>query len=250
MLATSSCVQPFSNRICLKSGSLVMLPSVHNAHITVKSKRTPIECNMHIMSYDDRPDAAKRLEQARIARGFSDAKKATTFFGWKYDTYAQHENGTRGLTRAAKQYAKAFRVSEAWLLTGEGSGPGQPQEVPLKGKVGAGAEVYALDNGSDDTVEAPAGAAPSTVAVEVSGDSMFPAYEDRTLLYYSKLLPPEQMLNRRCVVQLANGKIFVKVLRKGSGGNLYTLQSLNPLYSDITDQQVDWAAPIDWVKPR
>ncbi len=75
------------------------------------------------MTFDDRPEPAKRLEEARIARGFKEAKAAANFFGWKYDSYAQHENGTRGITRAAAQYAKAYRVSQGWLLTGEGEGP-------------------------------------------------------------------------------------------------------------------------------
>lgn len=72
---------------------------------------------------DDRPDAAKRLEVARKNRGFETAKDAARFFGWSYETYNQHENGTRGITRAADKYAKAFRVSHGWLLTGEGQGP-------------------------------------------------------------------------------------------------------------------------------
>lgn len=80
------------------------------------------------MEYDDRPDQAKRLEQARINRGFRTAKDAARFFDWKYETYIQHEQGIRGIPRAAARYAKAFRVSEAWLLTGEGSGA-------LEGKV-------------------------------------------------------------------------------------------------------------------
>ncbi|KQV27576.1 hypothetical protein ASC97_04135 [Rhizobium sp. Root1203] len=65
-----------------------------------------------------------------MARGFDEAKKAANFFGWNYSAYAQHENGTRGITRAAKMYAKAFRVSEAWLLTGEGLGPGEDTQEP------------------------------------------------------------------------------------------------------------------------
>ncbi|ATU91422.1 S24 family peptidase [Phyllobacterium zundukense] len=202
------------------------------------------------MTFDDRPEAAKRLEQARIARGFKSAKDATTFFGWNYDTYAQHENGTRGIVRAADRYAKAYRVSQGWLLTGEGDGPGMTDHVPLKGRVGAGAEVYAIDNGGDDWVDAPADADAHTVAVEVSGDSMFPAYEDGTLLYYSRLLPPDTMINRRCVVQLANERIFVKILRKGTSDNAWNLQSLNPLYPDMIDETVEWAAPIDWIKPK
>lgn len=83
---------------------------------------------MHIMSFDDRPDFAKRLENARIARGFRTAKDASRFFHWPYETYIQHEQGIRGISRASAKYAKAFRVSEGWLLTGEGT-DGPPEMV-------------------------------------------------------------------------------------------------------------------------
>ncbi|WP_310795361.1 MULTISPECIES: XRE family transcriptional regulator [unclassified Brucella] len=72
---------------------------------------------------DTRPEYAKRLEVARIARGFKTAKSACIFFGWNYNSYAQHEQGNRGISRVSAKYAKAYRVSEAWLLTGEGTGP-------------------------------------------------------------------------------------------------------------------------------
>lgn len=72
---------------------------------------------------DTRPDFAKRLEQARIARGFKTAKSACDFFGWNYNSYAQHEQGNRGIGRVSDQYARAYRVSEGWLLTGEGNPP-------------------------------------------------------------------------------------------------------------------------------
>lgn len=132
------------------------------------------------------------------------------------------------------------------------TGMSAPKEimVPLKGKVGAGQAVYAIDDLDNDPVPAPAEAKPGTVAVEVSGESMFPAYEDGTLLYYSRLLPPDEMVNRRCVVQLGDGRIFVKVLRKGSTDRTWTLQSVNTLYADMVDEVVAWAAPIDWIRPR
>jgi len=79
---------------------------------------------------DTRPDQAKRLETARISRGFKTARQATDYFGWQYVTYTQHESGERGLTRAAERYAKAFRVSPAWLLTGEGKGPDGEEFAP------------------------------------------------------------------------------------------------------------------------
>ncbi|WP_245488379.1 helix-turn-helix transcriptional regulator [Mesorhizobium sp. Pch-S] len=79
------------------------------------------------MDFDDRPEFAKRLEQARTQRGFRSAKEAARFFGWTYETYIQHEQGIRGISRAAARYAEAFRVSEGWLLTGEGSGGPAPK---------------------------------------------------------------------------------------------------------------------------
>lgn len=126
-----------------------------------------------------------------------------------------------------------------------------PHGVPLKGRVGAGQAVYAYDSEDDThTVPVPASADPNTVAVEVSGDSMFPAYEEGTLLYYSRLLPPAQMVNRRAIVQLGDGRIFVKIVRPGSTPHTWTLQSVNSQYADMEDEVVEWAAPIDWTKPR
>lgn len=108
---------------------------------------------MHFM-FDPRPDYAKRLEQARIERGFKSARAAAEYFGWTYDTYAQHENGTRGITRAADKYAKAFRVSKGWLLTGEGDTT-HKRQVRLVGYVGAAQTVYHFDDNDADWVDAP-----------------------------------------------------------------------------------------------
>lgn len=141
--------------------------------------------------YDDRPEYAQRLEQARVARGFKSARAASEYFGWVYDSYAQHENGTRGITRAASKYAKAFRVSEAWLLTGEGIGPegeSGPDIVPLVAWVSAG--VMASDDVADETLgtirvqDLPPG---DWIALKVQGDSM------------DRISPPDStiLVNRR-----------------------------------------------------
>lgn len=70
---------------------------------------------------------ARRLQEAREKAGFPSAKAAAKRFGWSPDSYHQHENGQRGITRVAAKYAKAYKVSEAWLLTGDGQGPGAPK---------------------------------------------------------------------------------------------------------------------------
>lgn len=57
------------------------------------------------------------------------ATEAAERFGWNQHTYILHENGGRGIARAAKRYAAAYKVSEAWLLTGTGPGPGEHAEA-------------------------------------------------------------------------------------------------------------------------
>ncbi len=138
------------------------------------------------MPSDDRPAPSKRLQQAREARGFKTVKEATDFFGWPYPSYAQHESGERGLSRSAGRYAKAYRVSEAWLLTGEGRGPTSkqgPVEVPLLSWVSAG------DLLRDDVVDEILGTVRlddlppgDWIALRVQGDSM------------DRISPPESII--------------------------------------------------------
>lgn len=120
--------------------------------------------------------------------------------------------------------------------------------VRLAGYVGAAQTVYQFDEDGAGFVEAPPGASAMTEAVEVRGESMLPLYEDGTLLYYSRQLPPDMMLNRRAIIRLADERVLVKTLRRGSERGLFTLVSLNA--PDIEDVAVEWAAPIDWIKPR
>ncbi|MBL3563269.1 LexA family transcriptional regulator [Rhodovulum sulfidophilum] len=64
-------------------------------------------------------DQAERLRLARRRAGFREASDATERFGWKYPTYAAHENGSRGFKSRAAEYARAFKVDLSWLLTGQ-----------------------------------------------------------------------------------------------------------------------------------
>ena len=72
------------------------------------------------------------MREARIAAGFEDATKAAERFGWNVISYRSHENGIRGIKpTVGKAYAKAFKVSQAWLMTGEGlmNSPGIDAEI-------------------------------------------------------------------------------------------------------------------------
>jgi phage repressor protein C with HTH and peptisase S24 domain len=59
---------------------------------------------------------AARLKEARRLRGYKTASDAARRFNWSVATYVSHENGTRGVGRMYREYAKKLRVNAAWLL--------------------------------------------------------------------------------------------------------------------------------------
>jgi hypothetical protein len=63
---------------------------------------------------------AARLRWARKRANFATAEDAATRFGWKAVTYRSHETGQNGFSRIVAEYARAFKVQLAWLLTGQG----------------------------------------------------------------------------------------------------------------------------------
>lgn len=74
------------------------------------------------MSTDDKRalqrEQGRRLKAARKQLGLATAVKAAEFLKVSPDTYYAHENGNRGMGRAAEDYAAKFGVSEEWLLRG------------------------------------------------------------------------------------------------------------------------------------
>jgi hypothetical protein len=92
-----------------------------------------------------------RLREARILRGFKTAADAQRRYNWP-STYVSHENGTRGIGRMYKEYAKKFRVNAAWLL-----GDSEERDLLTKGVkvVGEGAlEVWRGPSASGGEVTA------------------------------------------------------------------------------------------------
>lgn len=73
------------------------------------------------------------MRQARQNAGFATAADAARAVGVSEVTYTHHENGSRGYTiDAATTYSRRFKVSLAWLLTG------QDTDVPVLGTAAAG----------------------------------------------------------------------------------------------------------------
>lgn len=190
---------------------------------------------------------AARLTDSFEATGWSKAELARRS-GVSYDNVNKYLAGKvdkpRGDTLAS--LARALSVDPLWLE--KGINPDSPTRmVPLKGYIGAGHFVEAADHGYEE-VEAPADSHPDTVAAQIRGDSQLPVLQDGWLIYWSMPKPAAMMVNQMAVVQLSDGRIMVKTIRNGSQPGLFTLTSFNA--ADIVDVPVDWAAKIDWIKPR
>lgn len=81
---------------------------------------------------------ATRLKEARRKRGFRSARAAAERFHWVYVTYSKHESGERAIGRAARKYARAFKVEEAWLLGLHEDASSKVRGIPVVGEAAIG----------------------------------------------------------------------------------------------------------------
>lgn len=193
-----------------------------------------------------------RLRQARRTAGYKGPGEAASALGVSRFTYTQHENGTRGFKRdSAVQYAKKFKVSVEWLLTGSGASK-RATKVPVICYIGAGSEVHPIDDHAQgrglEEVDPPQGVT-GCVAAIIRGDSMHPL-KDGWLIFWTRDHEgvPEDCLGKLCVVEIVNGPTMVKEVHKGSKKGLYDLHSWNaPLRKDV---KLSWAAKVLDIRQR
>src|ERR1700738_467796 len=118
------------------------------------------------------------------------------------------------------------------------------QSVPLLGFAQAGAGGYFDDGGFPagkgwDEVGLPAVNDEHAYALEISGDSMKPAYRDGDVIVVSPGTPIRR--GDRVVVKTTGGEVMVKELKRRTAKTL-ELQSVNPAHTDRTldADQVEW----------
>ncbi|MER8959337.1 XRE family transcriptional regulator [Mesorhizobium sp. M0701] len=171
-------------------------------------------------------DIADRLKTARINAGFRSAREAAASLAVPYQTYAAHENGHRAFdNQAAAQYARRFRISTDWLLTGRGDGPeAQPTFVPLMGYVGAGAEVEPdfeqVPPEGLDQIEVPFHLPADMIALQVKGDSMLPQFRDGVVIivYREQRRSIESFYGEEAAVRTTDGRRYIKTILRGQDG--------------------------------
>jgi phage repressor protein C with HTH and peptisase S24 domain len=131
-----------------------------------------------------------------------------------------------------------------------GDGARGTQSVPLLGLAQAGSSGHFDDSGFPagkgwDEVALPSSGDEHAYALEISGDSMKPAYRDGDIVIVS----PGTAIRRgdRVVVKTSSGEVMVKELKRRTTKTL-ELQSLNPVHADRTvdADEVAWIARIVW----
>jgi phage repressor protein C with HTH and peptisase S24 domain len=131
-----------------------------------------------------------------------------------------------------------------------GDGPRGGQSVPLLGLAQAGAGGHFDDNGFPsgkgwDEVALPSAHDEHAYALEISGDSMKPAYRDGDIIVVSPGTPIRR--GDRIVLRTTGGEVMVRELKRRTTKAL-ELQSLNPAHVDRTlaADDVAWIARIIW----
>lgn len=193
---------------------------------------------------------AVRANDALQKRGWSEAELARRAGVPKESLYKQLQGkveNPRGDT--IRRIANALGVHEFWLRTGRGP---KVSSVPLVGFVSAGEEFYPIDDlalgaGHEDVPLALDVADP--IAIRVRGSSMSPVYRHGDDLFCSRMRGANvaDAIGRDCVVLTREGAGYVKQLRR-DGEARFILRSYNPAYADIEGVEIEWAAPIIFIR--
>lgn len=190
------------------------------------------------------PVMGNNLKKLRLQHGWTHDQAASAV-GVSRGQFIKLERGERRLTADyISQAARGFGVSEADIIA-------ERNKVPLVGYVGAGSHAYLFSEGQGpfDEVDAPEGSTEDTVAVEIRGDSLG-SFFDQWVVYYDDVHTPptSSMMNKLCVVGVADGRILIKKLVRGTLPGHYTL--LSQFEPPIYDVLIEWAALVKNMVPR
>lgn len=180
--------------------------------------------------------------------------------------HIQRESIPMGAVEKYVRRLAPYGVTTEWLLFDKGPGPkglkpiapqrfaGNPRpagaSIEVTHLVGAGDEVYPVPGDSPiGHVPAPPGYE-SGGAAAIKGDSGLPAFHDRDLLFYKEWEDPphpRKLPERPVLIELRDGRSFLKKLLSSGKEGRYHLLSINPASPIIKDVIVTRIARIGWV---
>lgn len=180
-----------------------------------------------------------RLRALRLSRRESQEDLADAL-GVSRTQVTKYEGGGHHLPdHVVERAAQHFGVTEAFIRYGDT----ETRMARVVGHVGAGGHVEAIEHPPFRYVEVPSGWA-DAVALEVSGDSCWPIYEDGDTIVVrgERRLIEEEVLGKMAVVETLDGLGLVKRVRRGSQPGLFTLESPNA--PPIEDVALSSARPV------
>jgi phage repressor protein C with HTH and peptisase S24 domain len=155
---------------------------------------------------------------------------------------------TESIAKALAATGTPFDVFGALIGTGEARAT---RAVPLLGLAEAGSGGYFDDGGFPvgegwDEIAFPAVTDEHAYALEISGQSMLPAYRDGDVILVSPSAPIRR--GDRVVVRTRSGEVMAKELKRRTAKSI-ELRSLNAEHDDRTISAADvlWIARILWV---
>jgi len=190
------------------------------------------------------------FKRAREAAGLSQSELARRV-GIRQQTIAEIEKGNIKSTKAIYRLAAAMSVSASLLDPAIPVSADGQRLVPLLGYVGAGAEIFSIDDhekgASIDEIPAPPGVSnDSVVALRVRGDSMLPVYKPGDLIFYDKAENGDllHLVGKDVIVHLDDGRTFLKELRRSNGDLYLHSHNAEPMFRP----KIAWVARVRWVE--
>lgn len=195
---------------------------------------------------------AEKIRAIRAAAGLTQTEFADAL-GTTQSTVTRWERGSIPSGDLLQAIATFANTTVERLLGTDDLAAVPGGTIPVVGFVGAGSVVLPYDDFARgdgwDHVERPPFVKGQVVAVEVRGDSLLPVAEDGWRLIYAgeQTLEESEIINKLCVVKLADGRMLVKRVMRGSKPGRYHLLSTNaPM---IENAEVEWASQVKAIIP-
>jgi transcriptional regulator with XRE-family HTH domain len=205
-------------------------------------------------------EISERIKIARTMAGFSKPNSFCRKFSIPHATLNSWESGINSLTPTdAKCIVDALKTAEIhcteeWLLEGEGYSPRPLKEADENLKNNSPQEFDALNQNISilHEIYTFTGRNKDGVVTLVTDDGMLPFYQIGDYIGGVYINSPNfnAAISKRCIIELSEGKILVRMVYPGSKDALYTLSALNPTTkaSPVTvyDVEIKKIAPIIW----
>ena len=196
-------------------------------------------------------EPGERLRKARLAAGFKTLAEAARYLNMAQATYYTHEQATyRGDRKfnalQAEIYARKFKTTASWLLTGEGVDK-RNNIFKVVATIGATEliDMHSIAATEEfEEIELPFGYNLSNVqAMLCNGHAFLPRVRDgEAVIFHRDNYTVDDVLNQEAIVGLDDGRVLLKTVKRGSAEGLYRLESHN--FPTIEDIRINWVAAL------